>query len=563
MPDAGPEDCAAATRQPAASWRGVCVRYPFATRDAVGPVDLDLRRGERLLLLGASGSGKSTLLDTLTGLIPQSIPATVTGEVTIAGEGVATRTPAGWSASVARYFQDADQTLCGMRVEDEIGFALENRGVAEAAIRDGVTEAMRRLGLPDAWRERRTTTLSGGERQLVALAATLAQGADVVVVDEPTSHLAPQAAARLHELLTHSGYGRSVLIVDHRLDGLIDVVDRAAILDSDGQILAEGEPSELFRRYGDELDRLGIWRPLGSRLDAALSSEGLASRNPPKSVADIVVHLDTLPTPARFAARSVMSRLLASTVARTEHRASAASTVVARLTEADCAPFQGPVVLRGVSLDIRTGEIVGLLGANGAGKSTLGLSLAGLLRLKRGRREGEPGGVAFQNPENQLIAGSAAEEIALALDRSIPLDRRLTIAEGELAKWGLGDLGECHPFELSQGQKRLLALAALTAGPRWPLLVLDEPMAGLDARGSAVLADHVRRLASDGRAVALITHDMDLAMTFCTRCVVLGEGVIIADGTPDNILSDNALMARAGLAPPALAPLLRWLERGG
>ena len=120
-----------------------------------------------------------------------------------------------------------------------------------------------------------------------------------------------------------------------------------------------------------------------------------------------------------------------------------------------------------------------------------------------------------------------------------------------------------HPFELSQGQKRRLALAALTAGPRWPLLVLDEPMAGLDACGAATLSDEIVRLAGEGRAIALITHDMDLALALCTRCIVLGSGGILAAGAPGDILGDTDLLARAGLAPPAIAPLLTWLEGSG
>src|SRR5882724_1791018 len=157
---------------PAASWQQVEVRYPFERRAAVGPVDLAVRPGERVLLLGASGSGKSTLLLTLTGLIPRSIPATVTGRIGIFGNATSERPAWGWAALVAQYFQDADQTLCGMRVEDEIAFPLENRAMPSPQIADAVTTSMREVGLPDIWRRRRTATLSGGERQLVAIAAT-------------------------------------------------------------------------------------------------------------------------------------------------------------------------------------------------------------------------------------------------------------------------------------------------------------------------------------------------------------------------------------------------------
>ncbi|MFL5129291.1 MAG: ABC transporter ATP-binding protein, partial [Microvirga sp.] len=157
----------------AAEWSGVEIHYPFARHPAVGPVDLSIRPGERVLLLGPSGSGKSTLLLTLTGLIPDSIPAEVSGHVRLFGQDVSSQKPWDWARQVAQYFQDADQTLCGMRVEDELAFALENRALPPERITQAVTEVMRNVGVTEEWRHRRSAQLSGGERQLVALAATL------------------------------------------------------------------------------------------------------------------------------------------------------------------------------------------------------------------------------------------------------------------------------------------------------------------------------------------------------------------------------------------------------
>lgn len=542
----------------AAEWRGVSVRYPFEDAPAVGPVDLAVGEGERVLLLGASGSGKSTLLLTLTGLVPNAVPATVDGSIRLFGEPVAARSPAGWAAAVAQLFQDADQSLCGMRVEDEIAFSLENRALPEDRIAEAVGAAMRRAGLPEAWRGRRVATLSGGERQLVALAAVLAQDSPLFVADEPTAHLAPAAADRLRRLLLDGAGGRGALVVDHRLDGLIEEMDRVVVLGGDGKVLAEGSPALLFRAQGEALSALGIWRPLGSLLDDDLRHAGLAPPEPPLTVAAALAHLDPVVAPADIIDRA-RPTVSAFVVARTAAHAHAAADMapVARLAGADCAPFLGPTVLRNVDFVIGRGEVVGILGANGAGKSTLGVSLAGLLSLKGGRREGAPGGIAFQNPENQFVGGTVGEELESALGRNRPLAPAMT------AEWGLDGLLERHPFELSQGQKRRLALATLALSDRWPLLVLDEPLAGLDAAGSAMVVRHVESLARAGRAIAIITHDMDFALRLCLRSIVLGDGRVLAEGRTADLLARPDLLARAGLAEPAIAPALRWLERVG
>ncbi|MBF9232249.1 ABC transporter ATP-binding protein [Microvirga alba] len=547
---------------PAAEWRGVRVRYPFAKRDAVGPVALEIRRGERVLLLGPSGSGKSTLLLTLTGLIPQSIPAEVDGSVRLFGSDAHARKPWAWAADVAQYFQDADQTLCGMRVEDEIAFALENRAMQPALIEEAVASAMERVGLPEDWRKRRSSTLSGGERQLAALAATLVQNAPLFVADEPTAHLAPEAAGRLHALLTKAEPDHSILIVDHRLDGLIQAIDRMVVLGKDGTLIAEGYPRAIFREKRELLMSLGIWCPASTALDAALAQAGIAPPIAPLSVEEALAHLDPASTSldrierARPAVETFVAERSARPVVTTTN-----PSLMARLTGADCAPFLGPTILRNINLAIHEGEILGILGANGAGKSTLGACLSGVLALKGGTRSGAPGGLAFQRSENQFVADTVREEMLTALPKRMAEDEKRRRVADAFARWGLTDFEGHHPFELSQGQKRRLALAALTIGENWPLLVLDEPMAGLDAHGASTLTAEILALREKGRAIAIISHDMDLALKLCTRCIIVGEGRLLADGPTETLLSDPQLLKRAGLAEPSCAPARRWLQQ--
>ena len=371
----------------AAEWNAVEIRYPFAKRAAVGPVDLTIRSGERVLLLGPSGSGKSTLLLTLTGLIPDSIPAEVAGRISLFGDDVGTRKPWGWAPLVAQYFQDADQTLCGMRVEDELAFALENRAWPPERILEAVSDVMRRVGIPDAWRRRRSAQLSGGERQLVALAATLIQDAPLFVADEPTAHLAPEAARRLHALLTIRDRDRSVLIVDHRLDGLIESIDRMIVLGREGTIVAEGEPRKIFRDRRALLKSHGIWCPAASALDAALGrSRPCIPRRaafrrrgagPSRSRDGTRDYRSTQPDPSSNPSLRPAVRRTMQTRSATHPFSCGWSMPIAR-------PSSDRRFCAASILPSTRARSSACSGANGAGKSTLGLCLAGLLPLKAG-----------------------------------------------------------------------------------------------------------------------------------------------------------------------------------
>lgn len=532
--------------EPVAAWREVAVRYPFARTNAVGPISLKVGKGERVLLLGPSGCGKSTLLQSLTGVIPQTIPATISGQITIFGEAVAARQPADWAGVVGQLFQDADQTLCGFRIEDEIAYGMENRCVPAADIAAAVRDAMARVDLPTTWRSRRIATLSGGEKQLVALAAVMAQQAPLIVADEPTANLAPAVAARLAAFLLQPRGEGGALIVDHRSGQILQLIDRIVVLGPEGQILAEGSPDTVFHVHGDRMEALGIWTPLACRLVRKLARAGIGVPHC-LTIHDLCRVLETHGHGVKAA------RVLESTF---QPRALSVATPVVRLCRVDCAPLFGPVVLRDVSLQMKRGEVLGVLGANGTGKTTLSQCLAGLVRPARGMRDGPMGAIAFQNPEAHFTQATVLAEMQKA---GAVAGKDLA----HLADWGLEGQRDQHPFTLSQGQKRRLALAILTATDRWPVLVLDEPTSGLDQRGADTIARHIARLAQVGRAIAVVTHDMDFALTVCDRVVVLAEGGVVSSGPARTVLRDEATMTRAGLALPAVSSLLDWLEHKG
>lgn len=511
----------------------VALRHDGAAENTVGPISLTLCEGERCLLLGPSGVGKSTLLMAATGLFPSAVPGKKTGDILLRGQPVESRLPADWADTCGFLFQDAAQTLAGFTVRDEVAFSPENSGVAASRIPGLVSDAAARVGIPDAWLDRRITTLSGGERQIVALAALLAQGAPITLADEPLASLAPVAARRMADLLLTPG--RSTMLVEHRLGSVLNRIDRCLALGRDGRLIAMGAPHEVMARDCAELAEAGIALPLATRLHLAF----------PDLIAPDLCFRDALTRVPREKAQHLHDTILPSPIP--------VGDPLVTLEGADCAPAFGPIVLRNVSLTLRAGEVLAILGPNGAGKSTLAACLSGLLLPRAGRRTGAPGAVAFQNPEAHFSRESVRAEIEGLGHASVDVAR---ILDG----WALMRVADQHPFTLSQGQKRRLALALLAETDRWPVLILDEPTAGLDGAAEAVLVQRVRSLARNGRALAVITHDMDFALAIADRAVLLNRGTVKFDGPCRSLMREEARLADAGLSLPEARPVLDWLE---
>ncbi len=519
--------------------------------------------GTGLLVLGPSGCGKSTLLRALVGVVPHTLPGTVSGALRVAGHDPRDVTPAELAAHVGLVQQRPGDQLCLARVDEELRFALENRGVDPGTMDARAAAALDAVGAGHL-HDRATHALSGGEAQRVALAAALAADPDLVVLDEPTALLDPAAAADVGGLVAGLARApavpddarsparatpRAVVLVEHRLDELGTLPDATLVLGHDGRVVAHGPTGRVLRDHASELTALGCWLPLAVRLEVAGAPGPLGTPGTDAwlaALAHAAPDGDRGPGTTAATGRPVALRARRLAV----HRGAPPGRA-----RRDVAP-----VVHDVDLDVRAGEVLAVVGPNGGGKSTLLRGLAGLERTtgEVTTSTGEPVAMVFQDPEHQLLARTVRDEVAWSarLAGVADLDDRVARV---LETFALTALADANPFRLSGGEQRRLSLATATVlDPA--VLLADEPTHGLDRAQAAATARVLRERADTGGAVVVVTHDLSLVAGLADRVAVVVDGGLAALSTPSAVLGDDALCAGAGLRRP---PLLEWWARTG
>ena len=436
--------------------------------------------GERVLLLGPSGSGKSTLLAALAGVLGDDGAA---GD----GESVGTLTVDGRDPRAARgmaglVLQDPDSQVIMARVGDDVAFGCENLGVPRDEIWPRVREALDAVGLAVPL-EHPTEALSGGQKQRLALAGALAMRPGLLLLDEPTANIDPEGVREVRDAVAAvlAQTGATAVIVEHRVEAWLDVVDRVVVLSADGGVVADGAPREVLAAQGAALAAAGVWVP--GREPGVLRVSGPAPDARPG-----LLNADQL-----------------------------------RVAREPRHPLPGVV-----DAELAAGSVLALTGPNGAGKTTLALTLGGLLAPAAGEVRATPTlaagadarpirwrsrelltriGTVFQTPEHQFLASTVRDELAIG-PRALQLpDSESTARVDELLeRLGLASLAGANPFTLSGGQKRRLSVAAVLASrPR--VLVLDEPTFGQDAVTWAALVTFFEELRASGTAIVAATHD--------------------------------------------------------
>jgi energy-coupling factor transporter ATP-binding protein EcfA2 len=505
-------------------WHDMTFRYPSSALPVLSQLNLQIAEGEFVLVVGPSGSGKSTLLRTLNGLVPHFSGGRISGEVHVANRAPIREGPHAMSPVVGFVEQDPESQFVVSIVEDEVVFALENQGLSPTVMRKRLEETLDQLNIADL-RHRHINTLSAGQKQRVAIASVLSLQPQVLVLDEPTSQLDPQAAEEVLTTLQrlNQDLGLTVVLSEHRLERVIEYADRVVYLPAPGEAPISGAPEDVLPQMPFappllELAKALRWQPLPLTI---------------KKARRFAAH--TRLAPAELSATSTGTRR---------------TCIDAREVWYS---YNGMPALRGLSLQVQKGELVALMGRNGAGKTTLLKSLVGLLRPSQGKVmvEGldtravsleqliERVGYVPQDPSSLLFADTVREELDFTRRAH---GQPPAVQEEWLDRMGLSGLGERYPRELSVGERQRVALAAiLVAEPE--VLLLDEPTRGLDPLQKDALSEFLRDQCSQGRTVVVATHDVELVAKAAQRVIVLSEGQIVVDGPAREVLTESMVFS--------------------
>lgn len=583
----------------------VSFSYGEASARALDDVTLSVSPGDFLGIIGPSGAGKTTLASAMSGAIPHHYTGPLFGSVLVDGKDTCAVTLTDISQVVGSVLQDIDTQMVASVVEDEMLFGLENFGVPHSQIEERVIDALETVGIADL-RERDIATLSGGQKQKVAIAAILALRPRVLVLDEPTAALDPASSRMVFETLRsiNRELGVTVVIIEQKVALLSEYASRIAVMQG-GRIALEGTPSEVFS-HSAELRSIGVDSPRVTRVSNSLAARGLIEAGEPclnvREASLLIQNLCKASSPApRAAATAGADRAIATAhatagaAADAPAAADAARSTIASPGECGMAesprrpavkPGASPVVrlrdvtytypgggasVRHLNLEVYPCEFVGLVGQNGAGKTTATKLVNGLLKPSSGTVEvagldtrtartsqiARHAATLFQNPDHQICRDTVLDEVAFGLelggvDAETARERARAVAED----FGL-PLGEA-PFSLSRGQRQMVALASVVVlEPE--LVILDEPTSGLDYRECMTVMETVRRMADRGSAVIMVCHDMEVVSDFAERLVVMADGEIAAAGPTHDLFADESLMKRASMRPPQVVELANEL----
>jgi energy-coupling factor transport system ATP-binding protein len=501
-------------------------RYRRREDWAIRNISFEVQPGQVLLIAGASGCGKTTLMRCINGLIPNTYSGEMTGDIRLFGTSVREMPMARISQTVGTLLQDPERQILGSYVLNEVAFGLESLGLPREQITSRVEKALDRLGILPL-RDRETFGTSGGEKQKIALAGVLAMEPKILLLDEPLASLDPMSAHEALDafrVLADEGY--SVMIVEHRVEDVLAIHPERVMYMEEGRIAYLGDVAGLMQ----VVDYTRIKLPAPVVIERTREK---ADRRPVEPAAK-------------------QEEKPAEPLVRFED-------VHFRYRE------DFPDVLKGINFEIHKGDVIAILGHNGSGKTTLVKHALGLLKPTQGRvrledkdtkqisvaQAAHTVGYVFQSPTQMLFAPTVKEELSFGpKNLKIPNDQIEKNVQWAIETVHLQEELQTPPLALSFGQQKRISIAAILA-MRSRILMMDEPTAGQDYWNYMAFMDGILRMPGFD-AILFITHDVDLAVVYANRVLLVYGGLLMADGTPYEVLKDETLLRQSRVLPTSL-----------
>lgn len=549
---------------------------------ALNRVNLKIYPGEFVGIIGPSGSGKTTLASLFSGAIPHHYSGNFCGTVSIAGHDTTTLELTNIACLIGSVIQDIDAQMVAANVEDELLFGLENFGVPHDEIPNRIVSSLETVGISDL-RNRDLDTLSGGQKQKVAIAAILALKPKVLVLDEPTCALDPVSSRMIFSILQNLNkkFGITIVVIEQKVALLSEYCKRLIVL-SKGELVLDA-PVSLALKDIDLLRKVGINYPRTTHLIKQLQDEQIC--NPAELTVGVEETVNTIVKTLRtdyskLSNSNNLNNAESSLESNKETFIKAnnldnSNKPCLSINRVSFAYANGVKALKDVSFNANSGELIALIGRNGAGKTTITKIINGLLRPTEGSVEidgidtkslrisqiAKYVSTLFQNPDRQLCKRTVLEEVAFSCeligeDPSQAQEHAMQIIE----KLNLNP--KDIPFMLSRGQRQMVALAA-TVVTRPKILVLDEPTCGLDYNECMKIMQVVEDLRDHGCCVIMVCHDMEVVLDYATRLIVINDGKLIIDGLAKDVFEKPEVCDAAALYPPLLCSVSQGLVANG
>ena len=527
-------------------------QYKAQSEPTLKNLNLTIYKGEKVLIVGPSGSGKSTIGQCLNGIIPNIYKGTSSGQFLIQGKEAFDLSIYEKSHLVSTVLQDTDGQFIGLSVAEDLAFALENDMVELESMKSRVHTWAERLDLSKLL-DHRPQDLSGGQKQRVSLAGVLIDESPILLFDEPLANLDPKSGQDIIDLIDqiHEEQGTTTIIIEHRLEDVLNRPIDRVILINQGQVLFNGQPDDLLRTT--LLAENGIREPLYlttlRQLGQDISKLPHLDKVEKLPLGDVSVDI---PTP--------------------HFEKGAEAETILELGHLNFAYREGQPILKDLSLTIPKGQRLAIVGKNGAGKSTLAKAICGFIQTEgtyfsRGedikgdsvKERAERVGYVLQNPNQMISTNMIFDEVALGLRlRNVPEAQIESRVHQALKTCGLYEFRKWPISALSYGQKKRVTIASiLVLGP--DVLVLDEPTAGQDQRNYTEIMDFLDELHQKGHTIVMITHDMQLMLDYSDRAVVVMDGQVLADLTPAELLTQPEILRRANLKETSIFALANRL----